>query len=207
MMVSSQKKPLYARQTVRPALPEPACRRERHRRHALTAGAASARDRRSWPERASAVDDASHGMPCCFERPCEGARAGAVRGWPACPILVAGRPAPGLSKDLLPHAASDQCSPSRGSSPTRLHGRVRASSCARSSFSHAVLHADVEPGKAKIKVWLDSPANARDCRLDVPISPKLTARNSSPKPGISLSSSGSTASGVESRPVKPVPPV
>jgi hypothetical protein len=54
---------------------------------------------------------------------------------------------------------------------------------------------------------LASPANARDCIVAVPISAKLTARKVSPKPGMSLSSSGSTASGVVSRPVKPVPPV
>ena len=62
-------------------------------------------------------------------------------------------------------------------------------------------------GQANTNVPLASPANARDCSDEVPISSKLIARNSSPKPGISLSSSGSSASGVESRPVKPVPPV
>jgi hypothetical protein len=88
-----------------------------------------------------------------------------------------------------------------------LHGFVRASSCARTIFSHAVRQADVEPGRANRNVPFASPAKARDCSVDVPISSKLSARNSSPKPGISLSSSGSSASGVESRPVKPVPPV
>ena len=99
------------------------------------------------------------------------------------------------------------CSPSRGRRPARLHGRVRASSWLRMIFSQAVRQADVEPGRQKMKVWLASPAKARDCRLEVPISSMLIARNISPKPGISLSSSGSIASGVESRPVKPVPPV
>ena len=71
----------------------------------------------------------------------------------------------------------------------------------------AVRRADVEPGSANTKVPLASPANARDCSDDVPISSKDSARNSSPKPGMVLSSSGSSASGVASRPVKPVPPV
>ena len=74
-------------------------------------------------------------------------------------------------------------------------------------FSHAVRQAEVEPGSANRKVAFARPANARDCSEDVPISSTLTARNSSPKPGISLSSRGNSASGVESRPVKPVPPV
>lgn len=45
-----------------------------------------------------------------------------------------------------------QRSPNRGNNPTKLHGRERASSCARNSFSHAVLQAEVEPGSAKMKV-------------------------------------------------------
>ncbi len=84
---------------------------------------------------------------------------------------------------------------------------MRASSCARTIFSHAVRQAEVEPGRANRKVPLARPANARDCSDEVPISSNEIARNSSPKPGICLSSSGSSASGVESRPVKPVPPV
>ena len=75
------------------------------------------------------------------------------------------------------------------------------------SFSQPVRQAEVEPGRANRKVALARPAKARDCRVLVPISSKLRTRNISPKPGISLSSSGPSASGVESRPVKPVPPV
>ena len=78
---------------------------------------------------------------------------------------------------------------------------------ARISFSQPVRQAEVEPGRQNRKVPLARPAKARDCSVEVPISSKLSARNISPKPGISLSSSGSKASGVESRPVKPVPPV
>ena len=74
-------------------------------------------------------------------------------------------------------------------------------------LSHAVRHADVEPGSANTNVPLARPANARDCSDEVPISSKEIARNSSPNPGMVLSSSGSNASGVESRPVNPVPPV
>src|SRR5512142_423345 len=95
----------------------------------------------------------------------------------------------------------------RGRRFARLHGFVRASSCAWISFSHAVRQADVEPGRQNTNLSLARPANARDCSVDAPISSKLSTRNISPKPGISLSSSGRIASGVESRPVKPVPPV
>src|SRR5277367_3549706 len=42
---------------------------------------------------------------------------------------------------------------------------------------------------------------------EVPIFGKLITRNSAEKPSIFFSNSGSTASGVTSRPVKPVPPV
>src|SRR6187402_499608 len=95
----------------------------------------------------------------------------------------------------------------RGLKFARLQGLVRESSCARISFSQAVLQAEVEPGRQNTKVLLASPANARDYSVDVPISSKLNTRNISPKPGISLSSKGMMASGVESRPVKPVPPL
>jgi hypothetical protein len=43
--------------------------------------------------------------------------------------------------------------------------------------------------------------------VDAPISAKLSCRNSSPKPGIALVTRGSSASGVTSRAVIPVPPV
>ena len=59
----------------------------------------------------------------------------------------------------------------------------------------------------KITVLLAKPASALDCTVDEPISWKDRARNTSPKPSMSLSNSGRTASGVESRPEKPVPPV
>src|SRR3546814_18412377 len=74
-------------------------------------------------------------------------------------------------------------------------------------FSHAVRQADVEPGRQNTNVPLASPANARDCSDEVAISSKLIARNSSPKPGISLYSRGTSASGLESTTAKPVPTV
>src|SRR3546814_14845565 len=86
--------------------------------------------------------------------------------------------------------SSDLHSFSRGLNVARLQGRVRASSWARMIFSHAVRQADVEPGRQNTNVPLASPANARDCSDEVPISSKLIARNSSPKPGISLYGSG-----------------
>ncbi len=48
---------------------------------------------------------------------------------------------------------------------------------------------------------------ARVWIAEVPILPWLTIRNSVAKPSMRFSNSGSTASGVTSRPVKPVPPV
>ena len=56
-----------------------------------------------------------------------------------------------------------------------MQGRVRASSCARMMVSQAVRQAEVDPGRQKMKVWLASPAKARDCRLEVPISSMLIA--------------------------------
>ena len=50
-------------------------------------------------------------------------------------------------------------------------------------------------------------AQARDWIVEVPILAKLSQRKTSPKPGISLPPSWASASGVTSRPVRPVPPV
>ncbi|MOA19938.1 hypothetical protein D3C78_1403490 [compost metagenome] len=52
-----------------------------------------------------------------------------------------------------------------------------------------------------------SPARARDWMVEVPMSGSEICRNNSPKPSTCLSSRQLTASGVLSRPVKPVPPV
>ena len=59
---------------------------------------------------------------------------------------------------------------SRGISSTRLHGRVRASSWWTISFSQASRHAPDEPGRTNTKVALATPASARDCSVEVPIS-------------------------------------
>ena len=48
---------------------------------------------------------------------------------------------------------------------------------------------------------------ARDCMVEVPIFWKLIQRKISPKPSMRFSNSPSSASGVTSRPVTPVPPV
>ncbi|VGP63300.1 hypothetical protein SB00610_03059 [Klebsiella quasipneumoniae subsp. similipneumoniae] len=74
-------------------------------------------------------------------------------------------------------------------------------------LSHAVRQAFVEPGIAKISVWLATPATARDCSVEVPISSNDSMRNTSPKPSTSRSNSGSSASGAWSPSVNPVPPV
>ncbi len=52
-----------------------------------------------------------------------------------------------------------------------------------------------------------TPAVARVWIAEVPIFFSLTSRNMVAKPSMRFSNSGSTASGVTSRPVKPVPPV
>src|SRR5439155_8705396 len=83
-----------------------------------------------------------------------------------------------------------QCSSRRGRRLARLHGLVRESSCAPISFSHAVRQAEVEPGRQNTNLSLARPANARDCKVEVPISSYDSARNISPNPGIPLSSSG-----------------
>lgn len=75
------------------------------------------------------------------------------------------------------------------------------------TFSQAVRQAPVEPGRQKMSVRLAIPATARDWMVDMPISCKDTARNTSPKPGMVLSNRISTASGVMSRSNMPVPPV
>ena len=63
------------------------------------------------------------------------------------------------------------------------------------------------PGREKIRVPFAMPAMALDCMVDEPISLKEICLKSSPKPSMVLSNKGSNASGVLSRPVKPVPPV
>ena len=71
----------------------------------------------------------------------------------------------------------------------------------------AVLQALVEPGIQKMTVLLAIPANARDCKVLVPISIIEKCLNNSPKPSTCLSNNTLTASGVLSLPEKPVPPV
>ena len=72
---------------------------------------------------------------------------------------------------------------------------------------HAVRHAFFEPGMQNTSVPFDNPPSARDWIVDVPISSYDSWRNNSPNPSMVFSSNGASASGVLSRPVKPVPPV
>ena len=58
-----------------------------------------------------------------------------------------------------------------------------------------------------MKVALATPAVARDWMVDEPILAWLTMWNTVEKPSMRFSNSASAASGVTSRPVKPVPPV
>src|SRR4051812_16753934 len=64
-----------------------------------------------------------------------------------------------------------------------------------------------EPGRQKMYVAPATPAVARLWIVDVPILAWLSMWNAIEKPSMRFSNRGSTASGVTSRPVKPVPPV
>ena len=64
-----------------------------------------------------------------------------------------------------------------------------------------------EPGRQKMKVAPATPAVARLCTVDAPILAWLSMWKAMENPSIRFSNSGSIASGVTSRPVKPVPPV
>ena len=64
-----------------------------------------------------------------------------------------------------------------------------------------------DPGRQKMKVAPATPAVARLCTVEVPILAWLSMWKAMEKPSIRFSNSGSIASGVTSRPVKPVPPV
>ena len=64
-----------------------------------------------------------------------------------------------------------------------------------------------EPGRQKMNVAPATPAVARLWIVEVPILAWLNMWNAIEKPSIRFSNSGSMASGVTSRPVKPVPPV
>ena len=64
-----------------------------------------------------------------------------------------------------------------------------------------------EPGRQKMKVAPATPAVARLWIVEVPILAWLSMWKAMEKPSIRFSNNGSIASGVTSRPVKPVPPV
>ena len=73
--------------------------------------------------------------------------------------------------------------------------------------SHASVTPPEDPGNANIYLPFASTAHALDCIDEVPTVFRLIVLNTSPKPGICLSAISSSASGVISLPVKPVPPV
>ena len=74
-------------------------------------------------------------------------------------------------------------------------------------MSQASLQAFVEPGSAKTYVFPIRAPRARDWIAEVPIFSKLICLNNSPKPLIIFLAISLMTSGVESRPVNPVPPV
>ena len=73
--------------------------------------------------------------------------------------------------------------------------------------SQASRQAPGDPGRQKIKVAPATPAVARLCIVEVPILAWLSMWKAMEKPSMRFSNNGSIASGVTSRPVKPVPPV
>src|SRR6185503_3149190 len=73
--------------------------------------------------------------------------------------------------------------------------------------SHPSRQAPGEPGRQKMKVAPAVPAVARLWIVDAPILAWLSIWKAMEKPSMRFSNSGFTASGVTSRPVKPVPPV
>src|SRR4051794_1083662 len=83
----------------------------------------------------------------------------------------------------------------------------RLSSCARNIPSQASLQAPREPGSTNTNVSPISPPVARDCSELVPTVVDEYWWNNTENPSIRFWNSGSTASGVTSRPENPVPPV
>ena len=96
---------------------------------------------------------------------------------------------------------------SLGNNSTKLHGLWLISNWWIKILSHASLTPPEEPGRAKIYLPFAKTAQALDWIDEVPTVFKLIVLKTSPKPGIRLSANSSTASGVMSLPVKPVPPV
>src|SRR6516165_4180075 len=72
--------------------------------------------------------------------------------------------------------------------------------------SQASRQAPGEPGRQKMKVAPATPAVARLCTVEAPILAWLSIWKAMEKPSMRFSNKGSTASGVTTRPVKPVPP-
>jgi len=96
---------------------------------------------------------------------------------------------------------------SLGNNSTKLQGLLLISSCCFKIPSQASVTPPDDPGNAKTYLPFAKTAQALDCIAEVPTVFKLIFLKTSPKPGICLSAISSTASGVMSLPVKPVPPV
>ncbi len=96
---------------------------------------------------------------------------------------------------------------SLGNNSTKLHGLWLISNWCFKIPSHASVTPPDDPGNAKIYLPFAKTAQALDCIAEVPTVFKLIFLKTSPNPGICLSATSSTASGVISLPVNPVPPV
>ena len=94
-----------------------------------------------------------------------------------------------------------------GNNSTKLQGLWFISNWCTNILSHASVTPPDDPGNANIYLPLANTAHALDCIDEVPTVFKLIVLKTSPKPGICLSAISSSASGVISLPVKPVPPV
>src|SRR5690606_10859963 len=105
------------------------------------------------------------------------------------------------------HAQECQGGGTHGAQGRFAASAARWPSSGSSSFSIASWMAAREPGSAATTRPRTTPASARESSAAAPISWYESIRNSSPKPGITRSSTGVSASGVTSRGAIPVPPV
>ena len=94
-----------------------------------------------------------------------------------------------------------------GNNSTKLQGLWLISNWYFKILSQASVTPPEDPGKANMYLPFDRTAQALDWIDDVPTVFKLIVLKTSPNPGICLSAISSTASGVMSLPVNPVPPV
>ena len=96
---------------------------------------------------------------------------------------------------------------SLGNNSTKLQGLWFIFSWCTKILSQASVTPPDDPGRANIYLPFANTAQALDWMEEVPTVFRLIYLKISPKPGIFFSATSSTASGVISLPVSPVPPV